>query len=114
MEKLFSYGTLQQVGVQKANFGRILDGVEDRLPKYRVGKLRITDPRVLQESGKEYHPILEYTGCLDDFVEGTVFLLTAEEIVMADDYEVDDYIRVKAQLESGSECWIYAARTENI
>lgn len=111
MEKLFSYGTLQQQGVQRANFGRILDGVKDRLPNYRVGVLRITDPRVLQESGKEYHPILEYTGCKHDFVEGTVFCLTAQELAMADDYEVDDYIRVQAKLESGSTCWIYAAQT---
>lgn len=114
MEYLFSYGTLQQEGVQRANFGRILEGVKDRLPQYRIGMLRISDPRVIKESGKKEHPILEYTGNAEDFVEGTVFVLSKEELIMADDYEVDDYIRVEAQLESGSSCWIYAARRENI
>lgn len=113
MEKLFSYGTLQQTDVQLANFGRILEGVKDRLPKYRVEMLRITDPWVLQESGKEYHPILQYSGRAEDLVEGTVFSLTASELALADDYEVDEYIRIKAQLESGKSCWIYAARMEN-
>jgi hypothetical protein len=42
-------------------------------------------------------------------VVGTVFELTADEIARADDYEVDDYQRVKAKLKSGRSCWIYAA-----
>ena len=36
MESLFSYGTLQLEEVQKALFGRILMGMKDRLPGYKV------------------------------------------------------------------------------
>ena len=109
MQLLFSYGTLQQENVQQANFGRKLVGYKDSLPQYVVDQLRINDPRVLRESGKEFHPILQYTGNSSDQVTGTVFELTEAEIARADDYEVDDYRRVKAQLKSGRICWIYAA-----
>lgn len=112
MERLFSYGTLQQKEVQLANFGREITGVKDALPLYTVGEVRITDERVLRESGKEYHPILRYTGRDDDRVAGTVFEITKEELLQADDYEVDDYKRVSATLASGIECWIYAAAKE--
>lgn len=109
MQLLFSYGTLQQDNIQQANFGRKLLGYKDSLPGYVVEQLRITDPRVLRESGKEFHPILQYTGRSSDEVTGTVFELTENEIVHADDYEVDDYQRVKATLKSGRSCWVYAA-----
>ena len=109
MQLLFSYGTLQQANVQQTNFGRKLVGYKDSLPNYVVDQLRITDSRVLRESGKEFHPILRYTGNSSDQVTGTVFELTESEIARADDYEVDDYRRVKAQLKSGRICWIYAA-----
>ncbi|WP_341503945.1 gamma-glutamylcyclotransferase family protein [Gallaecimonas sp. GXIMD4217] len=109
MPLLFSYGTLQQEDVQLANFGRLLSGDKDRLPNYVVDKIRITDERVLRESGKDVHPILRFTGKASDFVEGTVFELTDEELARADDYEVDDYQRIPARLQSGRTCWIYAA-----
>ena len=109
MELLFSYGTLQQKNVQLANFGRELKGVADVLPRYVVGEIEITDERVLRESGKSHHPILRFTDNAEDEVQGTVFELTPEELAQADDYEVDDYQRVSAQLKSGTICWIYAA-----
>jgi hypothetical protein len=37
-------------------------------------------------------------------VAGTVFELSREEITRADDYEVDDYQRVRAVLKSGRNC----------
>ena len=49
MALLFSYGTLQQKGVQRANFGRELSGSPDLLPAYLVGEIRITDARMLRE-----------------------------------------------------------------
>jgi gamma-glutamylcyclotransferase (GGCT)/AIG2-like uncharacterized protein YtfP len=113
MQLLFSYGTLQLEAVQVANFGRKLTGHAGTLPGYIVGKVKITDERVLKESGKEYHPILQYTGNMDDKVTGTVFELSDQELLQADDYEVDDYKRVRAQLVSGISCWIYAATQDN-
>jgi len=41
-------------------------GYKDSLPQYVVNQLRITDPRVLRESGKKFHPILQYTGKFSD------------------------------------------------
>ena len=109
MSKLFSYGTLQQKNVQLANFGRELQGSKDTLQGYVVGEVEITDERVLRESGKALHPILRFTGNVQDEVAGTVFELTDAELRQADDYEVDAYVRVKAMLKSGTECFIYAA-----
>ena len=109
MPLLFSYGTLQQKGVQVANFGRELSGFEDTLQGYHVGEIEITDERVLRESGKAIHSILRFTGNLEDEVHGKVFEITEAELAQADDYEVEDYQRVAAKLKSGAECWIYAA-----
>ncbi|TMP26114.1 UDP-N-acetylmuramate--alanine ligase [Pseudoalteromonas rubra] len=109
MEALFSYGTLQQTQVQLDTFGRLLNGQADALVGYRVGLVKITDPDVLKSSGKEHHPILIYTADEADQVEGTVFAISEQELLRADSYEVDDYVRQKAVLKSGESCWIYAA-----
>jgi len=108
-ELLFSYGTLRQKNVQLANFGRELAGSQDCLLGYIVDEIRIVDERVLAESGKEYHPILSFTGQDEDEVSGLVFEVSTEELLLADDYEVDAYKRVQAKLKSGKTCWIYAA-----
>lgn len=113
MELLFSYGTLQQKNVQLANFGRELKGNKDLLPGYVLGEILITDERVIRESGKNIHQILQYTGNEADKVAGTVFELTGEELAQADDYEVDDYKRVSATMQSSVDCWIYAAAKDN-
>lgn len=109
MPLLFSYGTLQQKQVQLANFGRELAGSKDVLQGYIVGELEITDERVLRESGKAIHPILRFSGDPLDEVPGKVFEITEQELARADDYEVDDYVRVAAVLKSGKTAWIYAA-----
>ncbi len=111
MPLLFSYGTLQQKDVQIANFGRELSGTKDTLQGYIIGEVHITDERVIRESGKTIHPILRFTGNLADEVSGMVFDVTNAELAQADDYEVDDYVRVLVKLQSGKDCWIYAAAT---
>ena len=109
MELLFSYGTLQQSQVQIDTFGRLLDGDKDTLIGYQLDTVKITDPQVIASSGKEYHPILVFTGSTSDSISGTVFKITPEELAQADSYEVDEYKRVEAKLKSGKVCWIYAA-----
>lgn len=109
MELLFSYGTLQQREVQVANFGRELIGKSDTLQHYKVGEIEITDKRVIKESGKKIHLILSFSGAERDEVNGTVFELSKDELAKADEYEVDDYKRIKVLLKSGRKCWIYAA-----
>lgn len=108
MQKLFSYGTLQQENVQLSTFKRKLEGLPDVLLGYVLDEIKITDPVVLARSGKTYHPILQYTGNHHDEVQGTVFEVTDEELAQADDYEVSDYARVSAQFKSGVTAWIYA------
>lgn len=111
MPMLFSYGTLRDPAVQQATFGRRLTGQDDRLPRYTVRMLEITDPDVLAVSGQTHHPILVETGDEGDLVPGAVFELTDDELVAADGYEVDDYHRVLVSLASGIRAWVYVATT---
>lgn len=104
---LFSYGTLQDKAVQLASFGRELQGKADALVGFRQDWVAITDPEVLATSGKSHHPIIHLTGIASDRVSGTVFEISADELAAADDYEVDDYRRVRAELQSGLSAWVY-------
>jgi hypothetical protein len=110
MNLLFSYGTLQLEQVQLDTFGRLLKGRKDILRKYRIRNLKITDPEVIKSSGTDLHPILEYTGCENDFVEGTIYELTDEELRQADSYEVEDYQRKSLKFESGILAYVYLNR----
>lgn len=112
MERLFSYGTLQQEAVQLANFGRVLEGEPAVLVGYCIKEVKISDPVVVQQSGKSYHPILSFTGHQADTVTGTCFLLTEQELAQADSYEVDEYTRIRSKTQDGKSCWIYAATSE--
>ena len=109
-QALFSYGTLQDEGVQRATFGRLLYGEADALVGYRRTLLKIEDAQVVATSGQAYHPIVEYSGDPTDTVPGTVFAISAEELRQADAYEVDDYQRVEAPLVSGRRAWVYVKR----
>ncbi|EJL6903533.1 gamma-glutamylcyclotransferase [Vibrio cholerae] len=109
MEYLFSYGTLRLKNVQIANFGRELVGHPDKLLQYSIEQVEITDSRVIEESGQKYHPILKYTGNIENEIEGTVFEVTQEDLKKADAYEVSDYKRVSANLKSGINCWVYVS-----
>src|SRR5438105_14027510 len=97
---LFSYGTLQQREVQLATYGRELGGTPDVLTGYRLAPLTITDPRVVELSGKAVHAIARATGDLDDRIPGILFELNEEELAATDAYEVDVYARVEVALES--------------
>ncbi|GIH25781.1 hypothetical protein Aph01nite_40910 [Acrocarpospora phusangensis] len=105
--RLFSYGTLRDPNVQRANFGRLLDGQADVLPGHELAMVEITDPDVVAVSGMAVHPIVRPTGDPRDGVEGTVFSVSAAELAAADEYEVDDYVRVQVVLRSGLEAWVY-------
>ncbi len=107
-EKLFSYGTLQQETVQLANFGRRLTGTPDAVLGYKMASVRITDEAVIATSGLAVHRILVPGNSLDT-VEGMVFEITTEELAAADEYEADDYKRVKLKLRSGKEAWVYVS-----
>ncbi|UZT98868.1 gamma-glutamylcyclotransferase [Chryseobacterium fluminis] len=110
MHYLFSYGTLQKEQVQIETFGRLLQGEKDVLTGYKLKMLEITDPEVLRKSSQKYHPILEFSGNTDDEVEGVLFEVTEQEILQADEYEVDDYQRIEAVFKSGKKGFIYVEK----
>ena len=111
-ERLFSYGTLQTEAVQRATFGRKLDGAPDALVGYRLQMIQITDRQFVAASGAEYHRTLELTGSAADFVEGTVFSVTPQELKQSDNYEPEGYKRVQVNLRSGVEAWVYLNQPE--
>jgi gamma-glutamylcyclotransferase (GGCT)/AIG2-like uncharacterized protein YtfP len=98
---------LQDRAVQLSTFGRELKGRLDSLPGYKQNLVEITDPVVLAASGKSHHPIVQESGDLSDEIAGTVFEITAQELVAADEYEVADYKRVSVTLKSGISAWVY-------
>lgn len=106
---LFSYGTLRQPEVQMATFGRLLEGIADRLPGFRIEMLEIADATVIATSGKHRHPIAVPSSDPGDAVDGTVFRIGEEDIRTADAYEVADYARVPALLASGIVAWVYVS-----
>ncbi|PQA90808.1 UDP-N-acetylmuramate--alanine ligase [Chryseobacterium shigense] len=110
MTHLFSYGTLRKEQVQLEIFGRLLKGEKDILTGYKLSKVEITDPEVLRKSGQKYHPILTFSGKNEDEAEGMLFEVTEEEILQADDYEVDDYKKVETVFRSGKKGWIYIGK----
>ena len=106
-ELLFSYGTLRQPEVQRATFGRELDGSPDAIVGYDLDYVTITDPHVIATSGSDRHPILRQTDRPGAAVEGTVFAISEADLAAADEYEVDDYRRVAVPLRSGERAWVY-------
>jgi gamma-glutamylcyclotransferase (GGCT)/AIG2-like uncharacterized protein YtfP len=106
-ELLFSYGTLQQENVQRALFGRPLEGAPDELVGFAQQTLEIADPDVVAKSGKAIHTIVAHTQQDGDRVAGTVFQITPEELAAADAYEVREYVRVETTLASGLRAWVY-------
>ena len=107
MPYLFSYGTLQQEGVQHSTFGRKLTGAPDSLVGYLIAEVRIENPEVVETSGKDFHPIARKTGEFNNRVSGTAFEVTEEELANSDAYEVDAYKRVETVLASGKHAWVY-------
>jgi len=106
-ERLFSYGTLQTETVQLSTFGRRLAGSPDALAGYRLRMIKIEDQDFVATSGAEYHRNLEFTGDSSDFVDGTVFSVTEQELQQSDAYEPDGYKRIQVKLRSGTEAWVY-------
>jgi len=106
---LFSYGTLRQANVQRATFGRLLEGRPDALVGYAVSPMTITDPHVIATSGAAVHTIARPTGNSADRIEGLVFEVGAAELEAADRYESGPIRRVCVRLASGGEAFVYVA-----
>ena len=106
---LFSYGTLQKEKVQLELFGRTLQGTADVLRGWRSEKIEIKDEAVLAKSEQKYHLIAVQSNDENDLITGFIFELTENELLIADDYETEDYKRINVVLESGKQSWVYVA-----
>jgi hypothetical protein len=109
MPWLFSYGTLQQEGVQLSTFGRRLAGHADELVGFEQSRLTIEDPAFVATSGRADHAIVTFNGRADSRVRGMALELSDRELVMADQYEPAGYTRISTVLASGKQAWVYAA-----
>ena len=109
-EYLFSYGTLQTDKVQMELFGRVLVGAKDILKGYKVSSIEITDESFLSTGAQNVQRIAILSNDKKDMIEGTVFEISEEELLLTDKYEPDNYTRVNVMLESGKQAWVYAAK----
>lgn len=108
-EYLFSYGTLQKQKTQLALFGRTLRGSADMLSGYQIAAIEITDESFLSKGEEKFQRTLILTNDKNDTIKGTALEVTQEELLTADTYEPENYKRIKVQLESGKDAWIYVA-----
>lgn len=106
-ENLFSYGTLQEERVQLELFGRILHGAKDALRGWKISLIEITDESFLAKGEETIQKTLVFSNDENDLVEGTVFEISEDELLLADRYEPENYRRKKVTLRSGKEAWIY-------
>lgn len=111
MPLLFSYGTLQEPGVQRSLFGRLLSGRPDELVGFERGIIEIEDPEFAATSRMSRHAIVRPTGRPEHRVGGTALEVTDAELASADAYEPAGYVRVAVTLASGRPAWVYAERT---
>jgi len=108
---LFSYGTLRLPHVQRATYGRLLEGRPDALVGWALEPMRISDPEVVLLSGLAVHTIARRTGDPKDRIEGVVFSISESELEATDAYEVDP-ARIETALESGAKAYVYVSPEE--
>ena len=95
MPYLFAYGTLQQSDVQRATFGRLLEGESDAL----VG---------FERSISRGHLNVKPTGRSEDRVAGLVYEISDAELAAADRYEERaEFARITGTAASGKQVWLY-------
>jgi hypothetical protein len=106
MPLLFSYGTLQEVSVQVATFGRVLRGEPDELIGFKASSIPIEDPDLAARAGRTHFANATFDG--SGRLAGVVFEVTDEELTAADGYEkAAGYVRIGAPLASGKRAWVY-------
>jgi gamma-glutamylcyclotransferase (GGCT)/AIG2-like uncharacterized protein YtfP len=104
MQKLFTYGSLQNEEVQEDLFGRLLIGTNETLIGYEIHEIQIEE-----EFGIVHYPIIVETKNPNDTIRGVVYDVTAEELRQTDLYEGKHYKRVEVQLQSKQTAWAYSA-----
>ncbi|NMM47784.1 gamma-glutamylcyclotransferase family protein [Marinigracilibium pacificum] len=106
MNKLFTYGTLQNEKIQLELFHRVLTGKNDTLDGYELSTLS----QVIEEEGVQTeisYPVIFKSTNPNSKIRGAVIELTDDELKVADDYEGDDYKRIAVFLASGTSAYTY-------
>ena len=106
-ELLFSYGTLQKEKTQKELFGRILQGSADTLKGYKVSSIEIKDEKFLAKGEQKNQLTAIVSANEKDSIKATALELTEEELLLVDKYEPAGFTRIRVELESGTQAWIY-------
>jgi gamma-glutamylcyclotransferase (GGCT)/AIG2-like uncharacterized protein YtfP len=96
MEKLFTYGTLQDPFIQQRVFGRVATMQHDTLEGFKKG--------IITLSGSTYFIAIREQGAK---MSGKVLEATPEEMILLDEYETSAYTRIKVTLKSGITAWVY-------
>jgi gamma-glutamylcyclotransferase (GGCT)/AIG2-like uncharacterized protein YtfP len=104
MEKLFTYGTLQDKDIQENVFGRTLKGTPETLIGYVLKEIKIEE-----EFGIVEYPIITETNNPQDTLNGIVYEVTQTDLQQADRYEGLHYRRVELLLQSDQKAWVYSA-----
>ena len=97
MHYLFTYGTLQDLSIQKQVFGRTLVGIQDVLNGYYISLEKIMG-RYL---------VIEKAINKESKIEGIVYELQDNEFLKVDLYEGEAYKKIKVVLKSGKSAWVY-------
>lgn len=100
MESLFIYGTLRDIDVQQRVIGRRLTSCKDCLRGYRRSTLTI--------EGTAYPCAVPDP---KERIEGKVIEITPEELASIDAYETPAYERIRVELESTAQAWVYVQNT---
>lgn len=112
MPVVFSYGSLREVNVQLATFGRLLRGSTDALPGYAMRWLPEGDPRLARVAGRTQIADVVRVSDAAGHVPGTAFELTEDELAAADAFEAEDsYRRIAVRLASGRDAWVFVDAT---
>ena len=94
---LFSYGSLQQEGVQKEILHRRLLGNKDMAQGYSISTKKFMGQ----------YPMAVPSGHSSDEIAGISFNVSFVELYWIDQYETAAYKRVPIVLKSGKRAWIY-------
>jgi gamma-glutamylcyclotransferase (GGCT)/AIG2-like uncharacterized protein YtfP len=104
MIKLFTYGSLQHDDVQETLFGRVMEGIPEKLIGYALKKIQIEE-----EFGIVHYPVIVETQNEEDYIDGIVYEVSEKELHQADLYEGMHYKRVEVHLHSNQKAWAYSA-----
>ena len=94
-----------------ALFGRLLKGGTDFLVGYIPSAIEISDEAFLTKGEQKNQLTAIPSGNQNDRMEGTVFEISQEELLIADKYEPDGFSRIEVELASGKKAWIYVSNT---